>query len=141
MPKLEIQGMCPLIQVFDMPAAVEFYTEILEFEILDKSDPGEIYDWVWLRRGGLDLMLNTLYEAADRPAAPDPSRTAAHSDTGLFFNCPDVDAIYRHLLDEGLVVEPPVIRPFGVKQLFAKDPDGYALCFQWATDAQPEPVE
>ena len=39
-------------------------------------------------------MLNTMYEADDRPPAPDPARTAAHRDTTFYFGCADV----RYLL-------------------------------------------
>jgi glyoxylase I family protein len=28
-------------------------------------------------------------------------------------------------------VKPPKVAPYGMKQLYVKDPDGYVLCFQW----------
>jgi hypothetical protein len=31
----------------------------------------------------------------------------------------------------GVDVKEPVIAPYGMKQLYLTDPDGYALCFQW----------
>ena len=80
-------------------------------------------------------MLNTRYEAENRPEAPDSAGVTWHGDTGLFFSCPDVDGIYRHLLVHGLEVEPPVTRDYGMKQVYVKDPDGYTLCFQWTAEA------
>jgi uncharacterized glyoxalase superfamily protein PhnB len=76
-------------------------------------------------------MLNTAYEAGERPAAPDPARVAGHADTTLFFGCPDVDAAYALLRERGVEVEPPVVRDYGMKQLSLSDPDGYGLCFHW----------
>jgi hypothetical protein len=76
-------------------------------------------------------MLNTMYENDDRPSAPDPAREAAHADTTLFFECPDLDAAYAHLRSRGVDVDPPVVRVYGMKQLSVTDPDGYALCLQW----------
>lgn len=76
-------------------------------------------------------MLNTAYERHERPAAPDPARVAAHGDTALFFGCRDLDAAYAHLRALGLDVKAPVIRDYGMRQMHLKDPDGYALCFQW----------
>jgi glyoxylase I family protein len=65
------------------------------------------------------------------PAAPDTARIAAHGDTTLYFGCPDVDAAYRHLRAQGVAVKEPKIAPYGMKQLYVRDPDGYLLCFQW----------
>ncbi len=125
-----IEGMAPLLQVFDMPASLAFYRDILGFERVDDSGAGDASDWVWLQLQGVHLMLNTAYEADARPTAPDAARIAAHRDTGLFFNCRDVDAAYAYLLSKGLRPEPPQIQSYGMKQLYLTDPDGYVLCFQ-----------
>jgi catechol 2,3-dioxygenase-like lactoylglutathione lyase family enzyme len=137
----ELRHVCPLIQVFDMPASLAFYRDILGFELVQAAPPpeqakGDDFGWVWLHRDGADLMLNTLYDPdAERPLAPDPARVAAHDDTGLFFGCPDVDGAYEYLRARGVQVEPPAIAPYGMKQLWVKDPDGFTICFQWAADA------
>lgn len=31
----------------------------------------------------------------------------------------------------GVDVKPPTVAPYGMKQLYVRDPDGYTLCFQW----------
>jgi uncharacterized glyoxalase superfamily protein PhnB len=128
---LDIQGMAPLLQVFDMPTSVRFYRDLLDFEIVTTSQPGEHFDWALLRLKDVELMLNTQYERDRRPEAPDPIHTAAHADVCLYFGCPDVDGAYRYLCSKGLKVKQPVIRPYGMKQLELVDPDGYHLCFQW----------
>ncbi len=76
-------------------------------------------------------MLNTAYEAEKRPPVPDPERGASHGDTCLFFGCEDLDAAYQHLRAHGLNVKEPKVAPYGMKQLWFSDPDGYGLCFQW----------
>lgn len=128
---LKIEGLCPLIEVFDMPRSVAFYRDLLGFEIVSTSRPGNDFDWALLRRDDAELMLNTAYERDERPPAPDPTRVAAHGDTGLFFGCRDVDAAYAQLLALGVEVKPPVVRHYGMKQMYLKDPDGYGVCLQW----------
>jgi glyoxylase I family protein len=76
-------------------------------------------------------MLNTAYEADQRPASPDPARVAAHEDTCLYFGCEDLDAAYQYLCNRGVKAREPKIAPYGMKQLYFRDPDGYGLCFQW----------
>jgi glyoxylase I family protein len=130
---IDIQGMTPLLQVFDMSASLKFYCDVLGFEVVqtDNSTTAPHHNWVWLRRNGVDLMLNTAYEYDERPPAPDPRRVASHRDVALFFGAPDVDAVYVHLRAQGIDVKEPAVAPYGMKQLFLRDPDGFELCFQW----------
>jgi len=134
---LDVRGLTPLLQVYDMPTSVLFYRDLLGFEVATTSPMlGEDrFHWALLRLGDAELMLNTAYECdSDRPAEPDHARTAAHDDTGLFFGCPDVDAAYQELSGKGVRVKEPVVTGYGMKQMYVRDPDGYALCFQWAAE-------
>ena len=132
---IEVSGVCTLLQVFDMPASVRFYRDVLGFEIVSTSArEGDQFDWGWLRLNDTNLMLNTAYEQDDRPAQPISSRVSAHGDTCLYFRCEDVDGAYRHLVAHGLDVKEPKVAPYGMKQLYVRDPDGYSLCFQWPTE-------
>jgi len=130
---MDIQGMTPLLQVFDMATSLRFYCDVLGFEIVqtDGNTIAPDHNWVWLRRDDIDLMLNTAYEYDKRPSAPDLRRVAAHRDTGLFIGAPDVDAVYAHLRAKGINVKEPRVAPYGMKQLYLHDPDGFSLCFQW----------
>jgi catechol 2,3-dioxygenase-like lactoylglutathione lyase family enzyme len=129
---IQVRGMAPLLQVFDMPASIRFYCDVLGFEIVSTDGkPAPNFDWVWLRlNDAADLMLNTRYESDDRPPAPEPSRVAAHDDIGLYFGCPDVDGAYALLSKKGVEAKEPKVAPYGMKQLYLTDPDGYVLCFQ-----------
>ncbi len=134
---IDVRGVCPLLQVYDMPTAVRFYRDVLGFEIVGTSPElgPDKFHWVWLRLGGADVMLNTAYEFdSQRPVPADRARVTAHGDTGLFFGCPDIDGAYEALREKGLLVKPPRVAPYGMKQLYLKDPDGYELCFQWKAE-------
>jgi catechol 2,3-dioxygenase-like lactoylglutathione lyase family enzyme len=97
-----MQGLCPLIQVFDMPTSLAFYRDLLGFEIVQQSAEGDSCGWAWLRRDRAELMLNTMFEADRRPRAPEPGRVVCHGDTGPFIGSADVDAMYRCLQPEVL---------------------------------------
>jgi glyoxylase I family protein len=129
---IQVRGMAPLLQVFDMPTSIRFYCDLLGFEIVSSDGkPAPHFDWVWIRLADVDLMLNTAYEGDRRPPEPNPARIAAHEDTGLFFSCPDVDAAYADLHAKGVNAEAPTVAPYGMKQMYLRDPDGFVLCFQW----------
>jgi glyoxylase I family protein len=130
---VHVQGMTPLLEVFDMATSLKFYCDVLGFEIVQADDntTAPNHNWVWLKLNDIDLMLNTAYEYGKRPASADPRRISAHRDTGLFFGAPDVDAMYSHLRAKGIAVQKPKVAPYGMKQLYLLDPDGFSLCFQW----------
>lgn len=128
---MEIQHICVLLEVFDMTASITFYRNILGFELHESAGEPDDIGWVWLKRDNLNLMLNTQYEMPLRPAQPDAQRMKAHADTILYLGCPDVDAAYLELIDKGVKCEPPKVAPYGMKQLYCHDPDGYGICFQW----------
>jgi catechol 2,3-dioxygenase-like lactoylglutathione lyase family enzyme len=131
---IAIRGLCPLLQVFDMPTSLRFYRDLLGFVEVGKSGQGDDVHWAWLRHGDAHLMLNTAYDDGQRPPAPDATRVAAHADTGLFMRCEDLEGTYAYLVAEGVRARPPKIAPYGMKQLYATDPDGYELCFQWPAE-------
>jgi glyoxylase I family protein len=134
---LDLRGLTPLLQVYDMPTSVRFYRDVLGFEVVSTSRKlgADRFHWALLRLGSAELMLNTAYEFDnDRPVEPDHTRIAAHDDTGLFLGCPDVDAAYEELRGKGVTLEKPVVTGYGMKQLYLRDPDGYGLCFQWSAE-------
>lgn len=135
---LDVRGLCPLLQVYDMPTSVRFYRDTLGFELVTTSPnlgAEDKFHWCLLRLGGSELMLNSTYELDDeRPVRPDPTRVAAHDDTCIYFAAPDVDAAYQELRAKGLQLKPPREAPYGMKQLYLHDPDGYNLCFQWSAE-------
>src|SRR5262245_32846512 len=133
---IEIRGMAPLLSVFDMKTSLEFYRDILGFEVVQDSGRGNDSGWVMLEKSGVTLMLNTAYDDEDRPEAPDPAHRTIHRETCLYFGCPDPHAAYEFLKSKDVKLDPPAIAPYGMKQLYVSDPDGYNLCFQWP--AKPE---
>lgn len=127
---LKLDGFVTLIQVFDMPTSLAFYREVMGFTALSDVPEDGRCDWVWLKCGESELMLNTAYEADDRPDKPDPARVGAHSDVILYFACEDVDAAYRCFCARGIAAKEPTIAFYGMKQVYLKDPDGYEICVQ-----------
>jgi len=131
---MELRGVCPLLQVHDMPTSLRFYRDVLGFEVVSTSPRirEDYFHWVWLKHGQAEVMLNTAYESdEERPAERDAARTAAHEDTCLYFGCPDVEGSYEELRSKGAPVQKPRVAPYGMIQMYLRDPDGYALCYQW----------
>ncbi len=136
---VDLRGMAPLLQVFDMPASLRFYCDVLGFEVIGCAGEAPNCGWALLKFGDTELMLNTAYEDDARPASPDPARMAAHEDTTLYFGCPDLHGLHAHLRSRGIAAEPPARTGYGFDAVGVRDPDGYGLCFFWP--ATPEAIE
>ena len=132
---MKLNGSVALLQVFDMPTALAFYRDRLGFEIVSASPEIEVAEgryshWMWLRRDAAELMLNTAYEADERPPVRDEARWHGHGDLCLYIACDDTEALGRELVAAGLDCQPPRDTPYGMRQLHVTDPDLYHLCFQ-----------
>jgi uncharacterized glyoxalase superfamily protein PhnB len=127
---LKIGGFTTLLHVFDMPRALAFYRDLLGFQVDGDVPSDDKCDWVTLKLNGSELMLNTAYEADERPQVADPARVAAHSDVILYFDCEDIDAAYTHLRQRDIAANEPAMSWYGMKQLYLRDPDGYEICLQ-----------
>lgn len=128
-----LTGAVPLFQVFDMPASVAFYTGVLGFELYRSSEEieaaeGRYFHWCWLRNGSAELMLNTAYDADERPPAPPQDRWAGHMDAGLSIGCADADELRKHLAERGWAPTHPNTAN-GMRSFSVSDPDGYVLGF------------
>ena len=128
---ININGLCPLLQVYDMPAALHFYRDILGFTLIGSSGEGDDVDWTWLKLNDTEIMLNTMYEKKHRPAEKNVARQAAHADISIYFGCSNVHETYQLLLNKNIDVKPPVITGYNFTALYVTDPDGYLLVFHW----------
>ncbi|MBI1333670.1 MAG: VOC family protein [Armatimonadetes bacterium] len=128
---MNLEGMTTLIEVFDIDRSIEFYRSALGFEVHQQAGNDKGLGWAWLKGNGLDLMLNTMYNPGDAPEAPDATRIKWHRDLTLYIGCSDIDAAYGHLVAVGIKANTPEVAPYGMKQCYFSDPDGYGICLQW----------
>ncbi len=134
---IEVHGVCPYFEVYDMPTSIRFYRDQLGFEVVSTSPHlggnKDRFHWCRLRSGTAEIMLNDAYEFdEERPAREEYLSERRHRDTCLYFDCPNVDGTYEELIAKGVIVDsPPKVAPYGMKQVYLRDPDGFGLCFQW----------
>lgn len=132
---IDPNGCVPLLQVYDVPQALAFYRDVLGFEIFDQSPmvetpEGRFSHWMWLKLGPVQLMLNTAYDAGERPDSRDRTRQLWHGDICFYFGWRDVDDVYETLRLRLPDRAPPANAAYGMRQLHLNDPDGYRLCVQ-----------
>lgn len=138
---MAFSGLVPQLRVRDMVRSIAFYRGLLGFDLVShapeiESVDGARFSWCWLRNGAAELMLEMEPppdgdgDAGAPLPPPSPEVVTAHGDLCLYFACEDVDSAHAGLAGHGMVLPIPVVSPYGMKQLFLTDPDGWALCLQ-----------
>lgn len=96
------------VVVSDAKKAAEWYTKTLGFELVSSED-----HWVTVRAGGSDTVIHLCQGPPLEPG-----------NTGILFECDDVEKTYRELRERGVVfTKPPRDEGWGVYAMF-RDPDG-----------------
>ncbi len=67
---IEVRGLSPLLEVFDMPKSLAFYRDKIGFRVTGDSGQGDESGWVMLELGDSTIMLNTAFDEGERPMLP-----------------------------------------------------------------------
>lgn len=117
------ESTAPQFVVRDVRAAAEHYRDALGFAVT--SCVGDPPAHAILRRGGCELML---IRAVAGPAAP--NRRANPIAFDAYLRLRGLDACAAELRARGArIVEGPVLRAYGMRELMVEDLDGHLLAF------------
>jgi lactoylglutathione lyase len=106
----------PILQVADLRRSLEFYRDLLGFQVTYAFPPESEPQFVFLAIDGGTLGLG---------AAEQPVQSASAS---LWLYADDVDAAVALLRDAGVrVVAEPADQPWGERVASVADPDGYTV--------------
>jgi len=112
----------PSLGVSDIDRSVDFYRTFFGFEVADSYDEDGRMAWCWLRTRGAELMLQQL--SADQQIRLNP---AIGQSWVVYLRVDDLDAVHAKLQRNGFPVSETGTTPYGTREFFATDPDGYEL--------------
>jgi catechol 2,3-dioxygenase-like lactoylglutathione lyase family enzyme len=110
--------------VDDVEAAVTFYTQVLDFEILTNTPPA----FANVTRGNLRLLLSGPTSSAGRPM-PDGEKPGPGGWNRIHLIVDDIDTEVARLRDAGAEFRNDVIEGPGGKQILVLDPSGNVVEF------------
>lgn len=132
--KNNIRQAVPFFMITDMDASLRFYVDGLGFTITIRWTPRGRIEWCWLQREGAAVMLQEYTKEATGLHALKNNPPAGFS---ICFICEDALALYNEFLKNGLSPSEPFVGN-GMWVTTVKDPDGYMLNFESATDVPEE---
>ncbi len=105
--------------VSDVDVGVEFYTNMLGFELVEKWGP----PFAMVKRGDLTLWLSGPGSSASRPL-PDGSKPLPGGWNRLVLETDDLAALVAKLTQSGAHVRSEIVSGPGGKQVLVNDPSG-----------------
>jgi hypothetical protein len=121
----------PYFPVPDVASIGAYYQEVLGFSC--EYSAGEPPEFAVYSRGGSAIMFRRV---------PDPALICPNGRQGgtwdVFCWVTDAQALHdEFVLNQAVVVYPPVIQPYGMKEFAVRDPNGYVLGFgqEWPAAA------
>jgi DNA-binding CsgD family transcriptional regulator/catechol 2,3-dioxygenase-like lactoylglutathione lyase family enzyme len=115
-PRVSFQRLTPMLRTKDLPATIDFYTGLLGFHCVSRSDA-----WATLDRDGVQLMVAT-------PNQHLPFTAPAFSGS-LYFHVDDVVALWRAVESRVEVCYPLEDFDYGMREFAIYDNSGYLLQF------------
>ena len=114
--------------VDDVEAAVAFYTNVLDFEVLNSFPPV----FADVGRGNLRLLLSGPTSSAGQPM-PDGAKPGPGGWNRIHLIVDDIDAEVARLGDAGAHFRNDIVEGPAGKQILLQDPSGNVVeLFQWA---------
>lgn len=110
---MEILASRTLLRPKNRPRSTAFYRDILGLHVFREFSGGTVF---FLGNGYLEVSGETDQATSDA--------------LQLWLQVRDTDAVHAHLIAHGVrIVEPPEDKPWGLRELRARDPDGVMLIF------------
>lgn len=117
-----MQRLTPLLNVADVERSLSFWRDALGFAVTDRFELDGVLRWAELRSGEVVVMIN----------ASDASLGRERSEDGgvvIYLRVGSVRDLHAELAAKGVELAEPEPQDYGLDQVFATDPDGYAVCF------------
>jgi catechol 2,3-dioxygenase-like lactoylglutathione lyase family enzyme len=101
----------PMIHVPDIRAAVDWYTSILGFTVVDQADDGVEKTWAMLKLGDSYLMFNV----------GGTSSSANRREVDFYVYVDNFDELYGRIKDRVEIVEEPHDTFYGMREFILRD--------------------
>jgi uncharacterized glyoxalase superfamily protein PhnB len=123
MPMLKL---VPTLIVDDMPTAIAFYHDVLEFELVDAQPPAEPW-WARLRCGGAEIMLQTRQSLLDE--YPFYRDLPLGGTFDLYIEMDHIDEYYARVKTRITPYFELAERLYGMRDFTIRDCNGYVVSF------------
>jgi uncharacterized glyoxalase superfamily protein PhnB len=122
-----IKSMTPNLMVQDVNKSIDFYRDVLGFEVIATVPDSGKFDWAWMKHGTVELMVQTMPSLVqDLPEFKGKPIGATQT---LYTKVEDVKKLFEQIKGRANVVLGLKTTFYGMEEFSIKDPDGYLITF------------
>lgn len=121
---MTFQSITPNLMVKDMSRSVEFYRDVLGFQIEKTVPDNPPYVFAWMKRDSVDVFLNRTEGAEQESLTP-----ARPGGVSMYVILTGIDELFASVQTRATVVMPMTKQFYGMREFAITDPDGYLLTF------------
>ena len=122
---MEVLSSRVLVHPTEFERSFRFYAETLGLHVYRQWSSGSTRGVVFFLGGGFLELSGS-------------SRTRVSESIGLWLQVRDVEAVGRGLEEAGVdIIEPPTDKPWGLKEMQARDPDGLSIMIVEVPETHP----
>jgi len=116
----------PMIYVSDIEASIKFYTEILDFEVVEYYPDDDIPTWVAIQIGDQRLAMGNTFKNINHIYHPNGING---SGVHFYIIVDNIEEVYQKLKSSVSIIDKLEKKPWGNTEFAIKDPDGYLISF------------
>ncbi|PAU93270.1 glyoxalase [Aliifodinibius salipaludis] len=124
---MKLQSLTPNLMVEDVNRTIEFYTETLDFELLETVPEEGVLEWAFVRKDNVSLMFQK--EESIRDEYPDLKDQKRGGALTLYIKVEDLKSLYQEIKDEVNLTKEMHKTFYGANEFAIKDPNSFILTF------------
>lgn len=124
---MNLKALTPNLMVESVSQTVEFYKEVLGFELVMTLPEEGVPDWALVRSAGVEMMFQS--QASMRSELPSFQNRPVGGSLTLYIQMEDVQEFHARLQEKGIAVEDLNTTFYGMREFRVPDCNGYMLVF------------
>lgn len=124
---MKLQSLTPNLMVEDVNKTIEFYTDILDFEVLQTVPEEGVLEWAMVRRDDVSLMFQKTESIRDE--YPELKGQQSGGALTLYIKVEDLEGLYQEIKDEVNLIKKMHETFYGANEFAIQDPNSFILTF------------
>lgn len=124
---MKLESLTPNLMVEDVTKTIEFYTDVLDFEVIQTVPEEGDLDWGFVRKDEVFLMFQKESSIKDEyPELKDQEKGGALT---LYIKVDDLEHLFHSIKDEVNLIKEKHETFYGANEFAIQDPNGFIITF------------
>lgn len=132
---VRLKSLTPNLMVADMGKTIDYYRDVLGFELMMSAPEEAPFDWAMMKSGGVSIMFQTQKSLGEELAAFKEIAAPGGSLT-FYVDVADINVLYDRVKGKADLLKELFGTSYGTREFIIRDCNGYLIVF--AEDSEQE---